>query len=371
VTGKRGHRPAVRDDLQALEGYHSPQVTVAVRLNTNESPFAPPPEFVDAWVEELRSHPLHRYPDRSARELREALGAHLGQPFGRVFCANGSNEVLQTLLLTYGGPDRRALMFEPTYALHSHISRITGTGVVAVERRPDFSVEPDEIAAHIRELRPDVVFLCSPNNPTGIVESAATIDAALAAIAANGRGLLVVDEAYGEFAPRSALGLIDDERPLVVARTYSKVWSMAALRLGFCVAPEWLVAELENVVLPYHLSVPTQSAGRLALGYQDEMKHRVEALVGERERLVERMSVHPELTIFPSGANFVLIRPPTRPGEDLVDAGLRVWNGLLERGVLVRNFAAWPRTPGCLRITVGTREEDDAFLSALEEVLAP
>jgi histidinol-phosphate aminotransferase len=364
-----GHRPAVRDDLQALEGYHSPQVSVAVRLNTNESPFAPPPEFVDAWVEELRAFPLHRYPDRAARGLREALGRHLGHPAGRVFCANGSNEVLQTLLLTYGGPGRRALMFEPTYALHSHISRITGTGVVAVDRRPDFTVEPEAVARHIAERQPDVVFLCSPNNPTGIVESTATIDAALQAIADAGRGLLVVDEAYGEFAPRSALGLVDDDRPLVVARTYSKVWSMAALRLGFCVAPEWLVAELENVVLPYHLSVPTQSAGRLALEYQDEMKARVEALVGERERLVERMAVHPDLEIFPSGANFVLVRPPARAGEDPVAAGQRVWEALLGRGVLVRNFAQWPRTPGCLRITVGTREEDDAFLAALEEVL--
>ena len=369
TASAKGHRPAVRDDLQALEGYHSPQVSVAVRLNTNESPFAPPPEFVDAWVEELRAFPLHRYPDRAARGLREELGRHLGQPAARIFCANGSNEVLQTLLLTYGGPGRTALMFEPTYALHSHISRITGTGVVGVDRRPDFTVEPSEVADAIATHRPDVVFLCSPNNPTGIVESAATIDAAVGAIAANGRGLLVVDEAYGEFAPRSALGLVDDERPLVVARTYSKVWSMAALRLGFCVAPDWLVAELENVVLPYHLSVPTQSAGRLALAYQDEMKTRVEALVSERERLVQRMAVHPGLEIFPSGANFVLIRPPARAGEDRVDAGLRVWNGLLERGVLVRNFAAWPRTPGCLRITVGTRDEDDAFLGALEEVL--
>jgi len=363
------HRPAVRDDLQALEGYHSPQVSVAVRLNTNESPFGPPPEFVDAWVEELRAFPLHRYPDRAARALREELGHHLGQPPGRIFCANGSNEVLQTLLLTYGGPGRTALMFEPTYALHAHISRVTGTGVVAVDRRPDFSVEPAAVARHIAEHRPDVVFLCSPNNPTGIVESDETIGAALEAIGANARGLLVVDEAYGEFAPRSALGLVDGDRPLVVARTYSKVWSMAALRLGFCVAPEWLVAELENVVLPYHLSVPTQSAGRLALAYRDEMKRRVESLVGERERLVERMAVHPGLQIFPSGANFVLIRPPARPGEDPVDAGLRVWTGLLERGVLVRNFAAWPHTRGCLRITVGTRDEDDVFLAALEEVL--
>jgi histidinol-phosphate aminotransferase len=144
---------------------------------------------------------------------------------------------------------------------------------------------------------------------------------------------------------------------------------MAALRLGFCVAPSWLVEQLEHVVLPYHLSVPTQTAGRLALDWQQEMKGRVEALVGERERLVERLAALPGLTVFPSGANFVLVRPTARPGEAADDAGQRVWEALLDRGVLVRNFARWPRTSGCLRITVGTREEDDAFLAALEEVL--
>ena len=136
---------APRDDLRALEGYHSPQLDVAVRLNTNESPFAPPSEFVDRWVDELRHAPLNRYPDRAALDLRDALGKHLGQPTERLFCANGSNEVLQTLLLTYGGPGRRAAMFEPTYALHSHIARITGTEVVVGERRAYFDVLEKQI----------------------------------------------------------------------------------------------------------------------------------------------------------------------------------------------------------------------------------
>ncbi|MFM7616553.1 MAG: aminotransferase class I/II-fold pyridoxal phosphate-dependent enzyme, partial [Actinomycetes bacterium] len=135
-------RPQPRDDLRALEGYHSPQFDVDVRLNTNESPLAPPPAFVDAWVEAVRTVPLHRYPDRAASRLRQELGASLGHPADRVFCANGSNEVLQTLMLTYAGPGRRVLVVEPTYALHSHIARITGTQVVTMERRPDFSVDP-------------------------------------------------------------------------------------------------------------------------------------------------------------------------------------------------------------------------------------
>src|SRR5215212_9071110 len=275
-----------RDDLHALEGYHSPQLDVAVRLNTNESPFEPPAAFIDRWVDELRRAPLNRYPDRAARELREALGGHLGQSGDRLFCANGSNEVLQTLLLTYGGPGRRAAMFEPTYALHSHIARITGTEVVVGDRRADFSVDPDVACALIAEQAPTIVFVCSPNNPTGTVEPADTIEALLAA---DGDHLVVVDEAYGEFAPWSALELVRDDRPLVVVRTYSKVWSMAALRLGFAIAPPWVVEELEKVVLPYHLASATQIAGRLALELRDEMGDRVERLVVERERVAAEL----------------------------------------------------------------------------------
>jgi len=345
---------APRDDLRALEGYHSPQLDVAVRLNTNESPFAPPPAFVERWLDELRRAPLNRYPDRAARELRVALGAHLGQAPERLFCANGSNEVLQTLLLTYGGPARRAAMFEPTYALHSHIARITGTEVVVGERRADFSIDPDVAAAFIEEHAPTIVFVCSPNNPTGTVEPVATIEALLAA---DGEHLLVVDEAYGEFTPWSALELVRDDRRLIVVRTYSKVWSMAALRLGFAVAPAWVVEELEKVVLPYHLASATQIAGRLALELGAEMDDRVARLVAERERVVFELAHTDGVTVFPSGANFVLFRPDG-DGHDR-------WEQMVARGVLVRDFSRWPRLDGCLRVTIGTPEENDAFLDAL------
>jgi histidinol-phosphate aminotransferase len=347
-----------RDDLRALEGYHSPQLDVDVRLNTNESPFAPPPAFVDRWLDELRRAPLNRYPDRAAGALRDALGAHLGQPSERLFCANGSNEVLQTLLLTYGGPGRRAAMFEPTYALHSHIARITGTEVVVGERRADFSVDPDVAGALIEDHSPTIVFVCSPNNPTGTVEPAATIEALLTV---GGNHLVVVDEAYGEFAPRSALELVRDDRALVVVRTYSKVWSMAALRLGFAVAPTWVVDELEKVVLPYHLASATQIAGRLALDLGDEMDDRVRRLVAERDRLTDELARTDGVTVYPSGANFLLFRPA---GD-----GHECWQRMVDLGVLVRDFSRWPRLEGCLRVTVGTPDENDAFLTALRKSL--
>jgi histidinol-phosphate aminotransferase len=351
-------RPRLRDDLSTLEGYHSPQVDVSVRLNTNESPFPPPAAFLEAWTAEVSAWPGNRYPQRSAAGLRSALGDFLGQPAGRVFCANGSNEVLQTILLGFGGPGRRALVFEPSYVLHAHIARITGTGVITAERNADFTLDLDAALRLVEAEQPDVVFLTTPNNPTGLTEPRETVEALLAASS----GLVVIDEAYGEFAPWTALELVDDDSNLVVVRTYSKVWSMAAFRLGFCVAAPWLVEDLEKVVLPYHLSVATQAAGTIALRFTEEMAQRVSTITSERERLAAGLA-DLDVIAYPSGANFILFKPTRLDGAD-------VWSALLERDVLVRNFARWPRLEGCLRVTVGTPAENDAFLTALKEVLA-
>jgi histidinol-phosphate aminotransferase len=348
-----------RDDLRALEGYHSAQVAVAIRLNTNESPFPPPDAFVARWLELLAAADFNRYPDRAAHALRARLGAFLGQPAARVFAANGSNEVLQTLLLTYGGPDRRAAMFEPTYALHSHIARITGTEVVVGERGADFSIDVGAAEALLTSAQPTILFVCSPNNPTGTVDDRAQVER-LATLAADHGALLVVDEAYGEFAPWSAIELVDEERPIVVVRTYSKVWSLAAIRLGFAVGPTWVIEELEKVALPYALSVPTLLAGEVALDFRTEMEARVASLVEERGRVFAALSELPGVQVYPSGANFLLFR---------VDGDAHaLWEALLERGVLVRDFSSWPRVEQCLRVTVGTPAENDAFLAALQEV---
>jgi len=347
-----------RDDVALMAGYHSPQVDVKVRLNTNEAPEPPPTAFTERLAEELRRVEWNRYPDRGATELRRALASFHGVAPEQVFAANGSNEVIQTLCLTYGGPGRAAAVFEPTYALHSHIARITGTAVASGERNPDFTLDLGEVERVLAEAAPAITFLCSPNNPTGLVETEANVRRVLDLAP----GLLLVDEAYGQFAPWSALELVDDDRPLVVTRTYSKTWSMAAARLGYLVGPSWLVAELDKVVLPYHLDALKQVAGRLALDYRAEMDLRVAAIVEERGRLAAALAELP-VDVWPSGANFVLIRPRHRDGA-------AVWQDLLDRSVLVRNCASWPRLEGCLRITVGTRDEDDALLAALEEVLA-
>lgn len=356
-------RPQVRDDLKELSGYHSPQVEVDVRLNTNEAPGPPPAAFGEAVAEAARALEWHRYPDRSALHLREAVGRLYGLGAEQVFCANGSNEVLQTVLLTFAGPGRRTLTFEPTYALHSHLSRITGSEVVAVDRAEGFTLDPAEAAAAVRRIEPSVTFLCSPNNPTGLVEPAETIDAVLDAVVDVG-GLLVVDEAYGEFAPRSAVELLDEDRPLVVTKTYSKTWAMAGARLGYLLGPAWLVEKLELVVLPYHLDALKQAAGLAALDFVDEMEARVAGIVEERGRIEAGLS---ELgaEVWPSGANFILFRPPADRGW----TGDAVWQALVDRSVLVRNTASWEHLDGCLRVTVGTAEENGRFLAALADIL--
>ena len=348
----------VRDDLQLFEGYHSPQVAVDVRLNTNESPYPPPSRWLDALREELATIPFHRYPDREAKALRSALAELHGVRPDQVFAANGSNEALLLLCLAYGGAGRSAAVFEPTYALHSHIARVTGTSVIEGKRSEDFTLDPDE-AARVLGQRPEITFLCSPNNPTGRVEPRTLVEQVLADVP----GLLVVDEAYGQFATWTAIDLVADDRPLVVVRTYSKTWSMAATRLGYLIGPAWLVADIEKVALPYHLDAVKQVAGRLALRFKSEMEARVAMLTEERGRLTAALADLP-VESWPSEANFILFRPTAVPGRT-------VWERLLERSVLVRDCSSWPNLDECLRVTVGTPEENGAFLTALKEALQP
>jgi histidinol-phosphate aminotransferase len=347
----------VRDDLSDLEGYHSPQVAVDFRLNTNESPYPPPAAWREAFIEELAGVPFNRYPDREATALRAAIAELHGVERAQVFAANGSNEVIQCLCLAFGGPGRTALTFEPTYALHSHIARLTGTSVVCGERRDDFTVDPAVASAIVRETAPGIAFLCSPNNPTGTVDDPEV----LRAVGGAAGGLVVVDEAYGQFAAWSAIDEVSGAGNVVVTRTFSKTWSMAGLRLGYCIAPVAVVEALERAVLPYHLDAAQQVAGRLALRFRSEMEARVAALVRERERLGSALARLPVDT-WPSGGNFVLFRPRSRRGSE-------VWDALVARSVLVRDCSTWPGLDGCLRVTVGTPEEDDAFLIALENVL--
>ncbi|WP_419865165.1 histidinol-phosphate transaminase [Candidatus Poriferisodalis sp.] len=356
-------KPAVRDDLRLLDGYHSPQIDVEVRLNTNEAPVGPPPEFAEALAAELRSVDWHRYPDRTAAALRADLAALHGTGPDRIFVANGSNEVLQTLCLTYGGAGRSVATFEPTYAMYGQIARSTQCAVVESERHADGSVSVYELERVIERHQPSIVFLCSPNNPTGTPERLEVLERALEIAS----GLVVVDEAYGQFADWSAIDLCDaagGPGNLVVTRTYSKTWAMAGARLGYAVVPAGMTAEFEKVVLPYHVDAFKQIAGRVALRFADQMEQRVAAIVSERQR-IEHSLTRLGLDVWPSQSNFILFRttPSGHGGDD-------VWQALVDRSVLVRNCSGWPRLADCLRVTVGTPPENDRFLEALSEVVS-
>jgi histidinol-phosphate aminotransferase len=351
----------VRDDLLRLSGYHSPQVEVEVRLNTNESPLPPPAEWLTELVDEIRGIDFNRYPDRHASALRQALAEFHGVDPAQVFCANGSNEVLQCLLLAYGGPERTAAMFEPTYALHRHIASVTATAVVSGWRTADHRLDLAVVDDLLQSAQPVITFLCSPNNPTGRAEPPEVVGHVLG----GAPGLLVIDEAYGQFAPFSALDLMGQGGPgserLVVVRTFSKTWSMAACRLGYLVAHPDVVAACESVVLPYHLDAVTQAAGRLALRHVGAMEARVAMLKEERGRMAAALG---EMAVetWPSDANFILFRPIQRAATD-------VWEDLLASSVLVRDCSSWPGLDQCLRVTVGTVEENNRFLIALRTSL--
>ncbi|MFG6193871.1 histidinol-phosphate transaminase [Nonomuraea sp. JJY05] len=349
----------IRDDLRGKSPYGAPQIDVPVRLNTNENPYPPSPELVADLAEAVRASAgeLNRYPDRDATALRADLAGYLGHGLttGQVWAANGSNEVLQQILQAFGGHGRTAIGFEPSYSMHPIITSGTSTEWVAASREDDFSIDPGKATAAIEEHQPDIVFLASPNNPTGTAQPLETIKAVLGAA----RGMVVVDEAYAEFAREgtpSALTLLPEHPRLIVTRTMSKAFAMAGTRLGYLAAHPAVVEALLLVRLPYHLSTLTQAAARVALRHRAELLGTVDALRRERDDTVAWLRSK-GLAVADSDANFVLFgRFPDRR---------QVWEGLLERGVLIREVGP----PQWLRVSIGTGEEMAAFRAALEGVL--
>ncbi|HEX4698179.1 MAG TPA: histidinol-phosphate transaminase [Actinomycetes bacterium] len=352
----------LRPDLRGATPYGAPQVDVPVRLNTNENPHPPSAELVAELAAAVggAAREMNRYPDREAEALRSDLAGYLSRATGEVvtgemvWAANGSNEVLQQLLQAFGGPGRSALGFVPTYSMHQLIARGTGTEWIPAPRLPDFRLEPGQAALVVREHAPEIVFLCSPNNPTGSALDLEVVEAVYAAT----RGLVVVDEAYAEFSSRpSVVGLLPGRPRLVVTRTMSKAFAFAAARLGYLVADPAVVSAVQLVRLPYHLSVLTQAAARAALARADELLGSVAAVAEQRDRLVREIRAM-GLEVVDSDANFVLF------GE--FGDQHATWQGLLDRGVLVRDVGV----PGWLRVTAGTEDETTAFLDALRAGLA-
>jgi histidinol-phosphate aminotransferase len=352
----------LREELRGIEPYGAPQLDVPVALNVNENPY-PPSEAVVAEVAAAVAavtRTLNRYPDREFTALREDLAAYLGHGVTaeQVWAANGSNEVMLQILQAFGGPGRTAVSFAPTYSMYPEYARDTVTAWVVGHREQDFSLDVDHAAAVIEEHRPSVVLLPSPNNPTGTALPLATTRAVCAAAARHG-GLVVIDEAYGEFrrtGTPSALALLPETPNLVVSRTMSKAFALAGARLGYLAASREITDALRVVRLPYHLSAVTQAVARVALRHAPELLARVDDLRAERDATVAWLRGR-GLDVADSDANYVLFgRFPDRHA---------VWQGLLDRGVLIRETGP----NGWLRVSVGTPEEMTTFKTALEEVL--
>jgi histidinol-phosphate aminotransferase len=351
----------LRDDLRGRTPYGAPQLDVPVRLNTNENPFPPPPELVAhvAADVERAARDLHRYPDRDAVALRADLAAYLSGATGvelqtaNLWAANGSNEVIQQILQAFGGPGRSALGFAPSYSMHPIIAAGTRTEWRPTPRRDDFSLDTAAVAEVIAQREPDVVFVTSPNNPTGgsipLDDLRRVLDAA--------PGIVVADEAYAEFSSRPSAAQLLGEYPakLIVIRTMSKAFAFAGGRLGYLAAAPAVVDALQLVRLPNHLSALTQAAARAALAHGEQTLASVERLIAERERVVDSLSGM-GFDVVPSDANFVLF-------GRFADA-TAAWRSYVDNGVLIRDVGIEQH----LRVTIGTPAENDAFLEASKKV---
>ncbi|HXH34517.1 MAG TPA: histidinol-phosphate transaminase [Plantibacter sp.] len=348
----------IRDDLRGLKPYGAPQAHVAVALNVNENSHPIPEAVAHDIVASLATAVLsvNRYPDREFTELRGSLAAYLGHGITpeQIWAGNGSNEVLQHILQAFGGPGRSLLGFTPTYSMYPLLAGGVGTRWIAGSRDAEFELSAETAARQVTETDPDLIFLCSPNNPTGTPLSIETITAVYEA----SRGIVVVDEAYAEFAPddeSSALTLLEGRPRLIVSRTMSKAFAFAGVRLGYLAADPAVVDALRLVRLPYHLSALTQAAATAALRHSAEMLAMVDDIRTQRDRLVVelgRLGYEPRR----SGANFVLFGGVQDPNA--------AFEALFERGILIRDVGI----PNHLRVTAGTEAETTMFLDALAAI---
>lgn len=359
----------VRSDLVGLKPYGAPHLDVPVQLNVNENAYPLPDVVVESMRAAVDAHfaGLNRYPDREFDELRRHLVAYLDGVNARagssvdldpsmIWAGNGSNEVLSHIVQAFGGPGRTVLGFTPSYSMHPLITTGTGASWQSFERKDDFTLDAETVAAEVARVDPDIVFLCTPNNPTGTSIGLDVIEAAYD----NCSGIVIVDEAYAEFsrpAKPSAMTLLEGRPRLVVSRTMSKAFACAGLRLGYAIAAPELIDVLRLVRLPYHLSEITQVLACTALEHAEVLLGNVDRLIDSRDRMSAHLA-EVGFAVHPSDSNFVLFGNISSPQE--------LWQKLLDRGVLIRDIGI----AGHARVNAGTEEETDAFLTAIDEILA-
>jgi histidinol-phosphate aminotransferase len=351
----------LRSDLKNLSPYGAPQLPSLAQLNTNENPYPPSDKLIKAivgGVEEVAGS-LNRYPDRDAINLRLALAGFLNSRSQtklselNIWAANGSNEVIQSIFLAFGG--HSALGFTPSYSMHSLIAQVAGTTWINGDRKPDFSLDSELAINQMRTTNAKLIFVTTPNNPTGTAISLLDIEK-LAEVAFEMSALLVVDEAYAEFSDEpSAVSLVARYPNLLVIRTMSKAFALAGARLGYLAANDEVVSALQLVRLPYHLGAITQAVALVALAHSDELLANVAKLVADREQMITHLNslgVH----VIPSSANFLLFAVPS---------STEIWHDLLDQGVLVRDVGL----SGYLRVTIGNAAENQRFIDALAKSL--
>lgn len=354
----------LRDELRGEEAYGAPQLDVDVRLNTNENPYPPSDDLIADLVAEVEkvASDLNRYPDRDAVALRTALADYVTRQTGvdvsadQVWAANGSNEILQQLLQAFGGPGRSAMGFVPSYSMHPILSSGTQTEFIGIDRNPEtFDIDMDSALAAIAEHRPDVIFITTPNNPTGNLTTLADLRRIIEAAP----GIVIVDEAYAEFTdePSATTLLAEFPAKLVVSRTMSKAFDFAGGRLGYFVANPAFIDAVMLVRLPYHLSTLTQAAATVALRHSDATLSTVAKLADERDRVVAALNSY-GYDVIDSYSNYVFF-------GRFADAPT-AWQSFLDEGVLIRDVGV----PGRLRATIGLPSENDALLAAAKKLAA-
>lgn len=349
---------SIKHSVLALRAYSLSPHRASVKLNQNENPWDAPAEIKEETLKRMKDRAWSRYPDFSPQRLHDRLAEFSGwQPDG-IIAGNGSNELIQALLMVTIGEGKRVLISEPTFALYRQITTILGGKVVSVPLNHELQFDMAALLKEIEEMQPDVTIICSPNNPTGCVIS----DEELIAVLKAARGLIVVDEAYHEFAGHSAVELLDEHENLVVLRTFSKAMAMAALRVGYLLASPVLVQEISKALLPYNLNAFSQIAAEVAIEmFEARLKPLVEAICAERDRLYVELARIPGLVPVGSRANFMVVHSKIEPKK--------VFDELLKRDILIRDVSSYPMLSDYFRVSVGTPEENDLLIRALREIV--
>jgi len=348
----------IKQRVRELSPYTLKRAEARVKLNQNENAWDAPLRIKEEALRRLEERRWSRYPDFVPERLHQRLAEHSGWTPHGIIAGNGSNELIQAVLMVTVGEGKRVLISEPTFALYRQISTILGAEVISVPLNSELGFDLRALKSEIELSKPDVVVICSPNNPTGCVMSLPDLVSLLEATG----GLVVVDEAYFEFSDQTAVSLLEQHGNLIVLRTFSKAMAMAALRVGYLLAAPELVREIAKGVLPYNVNVFSQTAAEVAIQmYQTELKPLISRICIERDRLAAELKRMPGLTPVPSGANFMLVRSVIPP--------IQIYEELLRRDILIRDVSAYPQLQNCFRISVGTPEENDLLISALSKLI--